>query len=321
MRADRLLSLLMLLQTRGQMSARKLATELEVCERTIYRDIIALSTAGVPIYAEAGPNGGYQLLDSYRTNLTGLTEGEARALFMLNMPGPLAKLGLSQDLKAAMLKLTAALPASRRLDEERVRQRYYIDASWWSQADAPQTLLQTIQQAVWEDRRLAITYTPLFDMQIERVVDPYGLAAKSGAWYLVHARAGRVRAHRVDDLVDVRLCAEKFERPVDFNLEEFWQSWCAEEAQNTSNYAVTVRVTKKALPSVTHRFGSMVRDQLADVPEGNDNSRILILYFHWIDEARERLLPFGSGVEVLEPYALRASMADIAEHIARLYRK
>ena len=185
-----------------------------------------------------------------------------------------------------MLKLTAALPASRRLDEERVRQRYYIDASWWSQADAPQTLLQTIQQAVWEDRRLTITYIPLFDMQIERVVDPYGLAAKSGAWYLVHPRAGRVRAHRVDDLVDVRLCAEKFERPVDFNLEEFWQSWCAEEAQNTSNYAVTVRVTKRALPSVTHRFGAMVRDQLADAPEGDADSRILILYFRWIDEAR-----------------------------------
>ena len=135
---------------------------------------------------------------------------------MLNMPGPLAKLGLSQDLKAAMLKLTAALPASRRLDEEHVRQRYYIDASWWSQADEPQTLLQTIQQAVWEDRRLVITYTPLFDMQIERVVDPYGLAAKSGSWYLVHPRAGRVHAHRVDDLVDARLCAEKFERPVRF---------------------------------------------------------------------------------------------------------
>src|SRR5512141_1882627 len=114
MRADRLLSLLMLLQTRGRMSASQLAHELEVCERTIYRDIVALSTAGVPVYGEAGPDGGYQLLDSYRTNLTGLTEDEARALFMLNMPGPLAKMGLSQDLKAAMLKLTAALPASRR---------------------------------------------------------------------------------------------------------------------------------------------------------------------------------------------------------------
>jgi predicted DNA-binding transcriptional regulator YafY len=321
MRADRLLSLLLLLQTRGRMSASQLAAELEVCERTIYRDMVALSTAGVPVYGEAGRDGGYQLLDSYRTNLTGLSEGEARALFMLNMPGPLAKLGLSQDLKAAMLKLTAALPESRRLDEERVRQRYYIDASWWSQAEEPQTHLQTIQQAVWEDRQLVITYTPLFGVQIERVVDPYGLAAKSGSWYLVFARGGRVRARRVADLLDARLCPEKFERPVDFELGEFWKRWCAEEEQSYSGYSVTVRVTKRALPSVIRRFGAGVRDQLADAPECDEDSRILILHFRWIDEARERLLPFGSGVEVLEPYALRASIADTAEQTARLYIK
>jgi predicted DNA-binding transcriptional regulator YafY len=283
--------------------------------------MVALSTAGVPIYAEAGLNGGYQLLDSYRTNLTGLSEGEARALFMLNMPGPLAKLGLSQDLKAAMLKLTAALPESRRLDEERVRQRYYIDASWWSQAEEPQTHLQTIQQAVWEDRQLVITYTPLFGVQIERVVDPYGLAAKSGSWYLVFARGGRVRARRVVDLLDACLCTEKFERPADFDLGEFWKRWCAEEEQSYSGYSVTVRVTKRALPSVIRRFGAGVRDQLADAPECDEDSRILILHFRWIDEARERLLPFGSGVEVLEPYALRASIADTAEQTARLYIK
>jgi predicted DNA-binding transcriptional regulator YafY len=321
MRADRLLSLLLLLQTRGRMSASQLAAELEVCERTIYRDMVALSTAGVPVYGEAGHDGGYQLLDSYRTNLTGLSEGEARALFMLNMPGPLAKLGLSQDLKAAMLKLTAALPESRRLDEERVRQRYYIDASWWSQAEEPQTHLQTIQQAVWEDRQLVITYTPLFGVQIERVVDPYGLAAKSGSWYLVFARGGRVRARRVADLLDARLCPEKFERPVDFELGEFWKRWCAEEEQSYSGYSVTVRVTKRALPSVIRRFGAGVRDQLADAPECDEDSHILILHFRWIDEARERLLPFGSGVEVLEPYALRASIADTAEQTARLYIK
>jgi predicted DNA-binding transcriptional regulator YafY len=321
MRADRLLSLLLLLQTRGRMSASQLAGEFEVCERTIYRDMVALSTAGVPIYAEAGLNGGYQLLDSYRTNLTGLSEGEARALFMLNMPGPLAKLGLSQDLKAAMLKLTAALPESRRLDEERVRQRYYIDSSWWSQAEEPQSHLQTIQQAVWEDRQLVITYTPLFDLQIERVVDPYGLAAKSGSWFLVFARGGRVRARRVVDLLDACLCTEKFERPADFDLGEFWKRWCAEEEQSFSGYSVTARVTKRALPSVIRRFGAGIRDQLVDAPEGDDGSHILILHFRWIDEARDRLLPFGSSVEVLEPYTLRASIADTAEQTARLYRK
>jgi len=302
------------------MSARQLAAKLEVCERTIYRDIVALSTAGVPIYAEAGPNGGYELLDSYRTNLTGLSEGEARALFMLNMPGPLAKLGLSQDLKAAMLKLTAALPASRRLDEERVRQRYYIDASWWSPGDEQQPHLQAIQQAVWEDRKLVITYIPLFDMHLERVVDPYGLAAKSGSWYLVFAHGGRVRARRVADLLEAHLCTEKFVRPADFDLGAFWERWCEEEAQSTSSYEVTARVSKAALPSVMRRFRGNLQGLVEKIPEEEDGSRILRLNFRWIDEARERLLPFGSSLEVLEPYALRASIADISEQTARLYR-
>jgi predicted DNA-binding transcriptional regulator YafY len=321
MRADRLLSLLMLLQTRGRMSARQLAGELEVSERTIYRDVVALSTAGVPIYGEAGPEGGFQLLDNYRTNLTGLSESEARVLFMLNMPGTLEKLGLSQNLKAAMLKLAAALPESRRHEEERVRQRYYIDASWWSQAEEPLPHLQTIQQAIWQDRQLVISYIPLFDVKIERVVDPYGLAAKSGYWYLVFARAGRVRAYRVSDLLDVRLSAEKFTRQAHFDLGEFWRNWCTEDEQRYSGYPVTVRVTKKALPAVIRRFGARVREQLEDAPESEDGSRIFILHFRWIDEARDRLLPFGSGIEVLEPFALRASIADLAEQTARLYRK
>ena len=321
MRADRLLSILILLQTRGRMSASQLSRELEVSERTIYRDMVALSTAGVPVYGEAGPDGGYQLLDSYRTNLTGLSEGEARALFMLNMPGPLARLGLSQELKAAMLKLTAALPESRRRDEIRVRQRYYIDATWWSSTEEPLPHLPTIQQAVWEDRRLAIAYTPIFGVRIERTVDPYGLAARSGAWYLVFAHGGRVRARRVADLLDARLCVEKFARPVDFDLGAFWQTWCAEEEQITSGYPVIVRVSKRALPAVIRRFGSRVRTQLTDAPEGEDGSRILTLHFRWIDEARDRLLPLGSGIEVLEPFALRASLADMAEQTARVYRK
>ena len=317
MRADRLLSLLMLLQTRGRMSAGRLARELEVSERTIYRDIIALSTAGVPVYGEAGPTGGYRLLESYRTDLTGLSEGETRALFMLNMPGPLSRLGLGQDLKAAMLKLTAALPAGRRQEEERVRQRYYIDSTWWTQAAEPLPHLQAVQQAVWEDRKLAITYIPLFDVQIERVVDPYGLAAHSGSWYLVFAHGGRVRARLVADLLEARLCAERFERPPDFDLGEFWKSWSADEHQDTSRYPVTVRVSKKALPSVIRRFGA--QSQLADAPESEDGSLTLTLHFRWIDEACDRLLPFGSGVEVLEPYTLRARLADIARQTARLY--
>jgi len=129
MRADRLLSLLMLLQARGRMTARALATELEVSERTIYRDIDALSLSGVPIYGDRGPEGGYALLESYRISLPGLKEDEVRALYMLSIPAPLAQLGVGQELKAALRKLVAALPAAYRADAARVRQRLHLDAT------------------------------------------------------------------------------------------------------------------------------------------------------------------------------------------------
>ena len=171
MRADRLLSLLMLLQTRGKMTAQALAQELEVSERTIYRDIDALCTSGVPIYGEAGLDGGYALLDSYRTNLTGLSEAEVRALFMLNVPAPLADLGVSRELKSALLKLTAALPAARRPHEEHVRQRFYLDSAGWQRDEEAVPHLKTIHQAVWQDRKLYLTVRT-FSFQGDKLVDP-----------------------------------------------------------------------------------------------------------------------------------------------------
>ena len=197
MRADRLLSILMILQARGRVTARELAQELEVSERTIYRDIDALSAAGVPVYGEPGRDGGYALLDRYRTDLTGLTEGEVHALFMLSIPAPLADLGISQELKAALLKLSAALPEARRRDHEWMRQRVHLDSTWWNHGEEPVPPLRTIQQAVWEDRRLYLTYRPLFALEMEQLVDPYGLVAKAGTWHLVCSAKGRVRVHRV----------------------------------------------------------------------------------------------------------------------------
>ena len=193
MRADRLLSILMILQARGRVTAQQLAEELEVSVRTVYRDMDALSAAGVPVYAERGPGGGCSLLDSYRTTLTGLTRDEVRALFMLSIPAPLAELGVGQELKAALLKLSAALPASRRYDEAHVRQRIHLDSVGWSETVEPVPHLRTVQQAVWEDRKLQLTYRLPFEAQAEWLVEPYGLVAKAGTWYLVCTRNGSVR--------------------------------------------------------------------------------------------------------------------------------
>ncbi len=321
MRADRLLSLLMLLQTRGKMSARALAAELEVTERTIYRDIEALEMAGVPIYAEPGRDGGYALVDRYRTSLTGLSEGEVRALFMLSIPAPLAELGVMQELKAALLKLTAALPAARRGDEARVRDRFYLDAVGWEHDGGPTPHLRVIHQAVWQDRRLLVKYRPIFSAEIEQTVDPYGLVVKAGEWYLVFAHRDRIRARRVSEFMDVRLTGEPFTRPRDFVLEAFWKAWCAERAERQQQFHVRARIAPAARDWLAYYLGSRAREALAHAgPPDAQGWFTLDLTFDSLETARARLLPLGGAVEVLEPDALRLSIADFAAQVVRVYR-
>ncbi|HNT75177.1 MAG TPA: WYL domain-containing protein [Anaerolineae bacterium] len=322
MRADRLLSLMMLLQTRGKLSARELSEELNVTERTIYRDMEALERAGVPIYAEPGRDGGYGLVDRYRTSLTGLSEGEVRALFMLSVPAPLAELGVTQELKAALLKLTAALPASRRDDEAHVRDRFYLDAVGWEHDGGPTPHLRVIHQAVWQDRRLALKYRPIFSAEVEQRVDPYGLVVKAGEWYLVFAHNGRVRVRRVGELLDVRLTGETFTRPPDFALEAFWKDWCAERAEQQTQFYVRARIAPGAREWLAFYLGSRSRDALAHAgPPDADGWFTLELTFDSLEMARARLLPLGGAVEVLEPDALRFSLADFAAQTLKVYGK
>jgi len=320
MRADRLLSLLMLLQARGRMTAKALSEEVQVSERTIYRDMEALSMAGVPLYAEAGPEGGFALLDSYRTTLTGLTEGEVRALFMLSIPAPLAELGVSQELRSALLKLSAALPDVRRHDEEQVRQRFHLDSAWWHQGEDSVPHLQTIHQAVWQDHQLHLKYRPMPTVEIEQVVDPYGLVAKAGVWYLVCARNSRVRAHRVSDLLDARLTGETFERPAQFDLAAFWRAWCIEREKSHAAYPVLVRVAPDFIPWLPMYFGAPIREKIAQAgPPDAEGWITLELAFESLEAARDRLLDLGRGVEVLKPLALRKSITDYAAQIVALY--
>lgn len=319
MRADRLLSLLLLLQARGRMTAPELARELEVSERTIYRDIDALCAAGVPVYGEAGPRGGYALVDSYRTQLTGLTRAEARALFMLGIPEPLADLGVGQDLRSALRKLDAALPASQSQDRDRVRQRFYLDASGWERGQESAPSLQAIQQAVAQDRRLLITYRLPAGGAAELLVDPYGLVAKAGVWYVVYARRGGVQARRVAALLDAQLSDERFERPDGFDLERFWQRWCAEHEQRRTLYRATVRVAPSFRPALPWHFGERVRQQVAQAAPDAEGWLTLELAFESFEAARASILACGRGVEVLEPQALRRSVLDYAEQIIARY--
>jgi len=321
MRADRLLSLLMLLQTRGQLSARELAEELEVSERTIYRDITALSTSGVPIYASRGPGGGVRLIEEYRTTLTGLTPDETRALFTMGIPAPLAQLGMDEKFKGALLKLSASLPETRREEEARTRQRILLDSSWWFQSDQDVPCLQTIQQALFQDRRLRIRVRwEFFNTQFEQEAEPYGLVAKANIWYLVYGRGGTPHVTRVSQIVEAEMLSECFERPPEFQLEPFWANWCR-EYESQPPFCARVRVAPDALPMLVEYVGDRARGQIAShhLPDA-DGWVTLDLPFESFISARSRLLGLGGAVEVLEPEPLRRSLVDFAEQIVKFYK-
>jgi predicted DNA-binding transcriptional regulator YafY len=328
MRADRLLSLLMLLQARGRMTAQELAQELEVSERTIYRDINALSASGVPVYAESGPGGGCALLDSYRTNLTGLTADEARALFMLSIPAPLDQLGVTQELKAALLKLSAALPEARRSDEERIRQRIHLDSTNWFQDEAAVPHLPVIYRAVWGDRMVTVTlrlrFGAFLQTQIEQVIAPYGLVAKTGVWHIVAARRDmsfddQLRVYRAADVIEARLLDETFTRRAEFDLTEFWQAWCEGVEQDRPHYEVTLRLAPHFVPQAQHYLGDTVHAAIEQATPDEQGRVSIVMAFESLEEARSRCLSLGYAVEVLEPEALRKSIVDYAEQIRKVY--
>ena len=320
MRADRLLSILMILQTRGKMTAMALAEELEVSERTIYRDVEALSGAGVPIYAERGPGGGIALLEQYRTNLTGLNGDEVRALFMLSIPSPLMQLGVGQELKAAMLKLSAALPVSRLPEQQAARQRIHLDASWWGQTGQPGPHLSIVQQAVWQDRRLRIVIRTIFGAEIELNVDPLGLVAKASEWYLVARREEGWRVFRVGDLVQAELLGQDFTRPPGFDLPGFWEGYCRRVEAARGLFWAGLRISAALAEELPIRLGERADQVLREAgpPDGRGWRQVLIS-FDSLEQARDRILTFGGAAEVLEPLALARSLADYAEQIRKVY--
>ncbi|KPK93727.1 MAG: hypothetical protein AMJ88_06995 [Anaerolineae bacterium SM23_ 63] len=318
MRADRLLSLLMILQTQGRRTAQELAAELEVSERTIHRDIEALSIAGVPVYATRGPGGGCDLLNSYRTSLTGLNEDEVRALFMVSIPAPLAQLGVSQKLKNALLKITTEMSAAPQYLEQWVHQRIHVDVVPWFQPEEPVPHLGTLHQAVSQDRRLQLTYQLHFDARAKWVVDPYGLVTKAGIWYLVCSREGKIRVYRVSKVLAAKALDDHFDRPEGFELAECWKAWCSDVEDSRPRYSVKTRVSVELLPHLRSYFG----DSFDDLYKQTDSQEGWItanLHFETLEAARNRLLGYGRAIEVLEPEALRLSIIDFASQVRDLY--
>ena len=322
MRADRLLSLLLLLESRGHMTATELAKRLEVSERTIYRDITALGTAGIPVYCERGPGGGCRLVEGFRTNLNGLTEEEVRTLLLSGAPGLLRDLGMSTTLEAAALKLIAALPAGYRQRVLQARQRIHVDPVSWSPYDEAVPHLAELQQAVLDEHRLCLLYRKGNGEVVERIVDPLGLVAKATIWYLVcrySGPSGQLRVFRVSRVLAVTSLDEASERPMGFDLAAYWHSWSKEFSATLPQYRVRVRIQPTAIPGVVSLLGDGMARSIAEAHRDDDGSVCVALTYDSIDHARGRLLAVGTLLEVVEPLELRESIVEYASRIVAFY--
>lgn len=321
MHASRLVSILLLLQTRGRLTARELATELEVSLRTIYRDLDELAAAGVPLYADRGRTGGYQLVEGYRTRLTGLSADEAEALFLSGLGGAAAQLGLGTVLAAAQLKVMAALPPELRGRAARIRERFLLVAPGWFRADEEPADLATVAQAVWEGRRLELRYRREGGA-VTRRVDPLGLVLKGGIWYLVARRDRLRRTYRVSRILRATPLEERFERPEGFDLAREWEASELAFEASLRRVRVRVRIQADALPDLFYAVGGSRRigDVLQRAPRP-DRDGWLDLTFPTdsLATAHDDLLRLGARVEVLAPRALREDLAQTVRRMGTLY--
>jgi predicted DNA-binding transcriptional regulator YafY len=322
MRASRLVSLLLLLQTRGQLTAGELARELEVSERTVHRDVEALSASGVPIYAERGAHGGIRLVDGYRTRLTGMTPDEAEALFLAGLPGPAAELGLGTVVAAAQLKVLASLPSELRARASRLVERFHLDAGDWFHASQPVPHLGALSDAVWNATRVTIQYDRAGG-PVDRTIEPLGVVLKAGIWYVVagvEGADGQLRTYRVSRVVGVGPPGDAFDRPTDFDLATYWAESSAAFERDVPRIEVDIRVRPDRMDELQAITGHAALEAAEYLPDPDPEGWLrLRLRMDWPDEAPRVLLGAGRWVEVLGPPDVRAQAAATARAIAGHY--
>lgn len=321
MRASRLLSILILLQVRGRVSAADLAAEFEVSVRTIYRDVDQLSAAGVPVYAERGRSGGFQLLDGYRTRLTGFTPSEAHALLLAGIGSAAADLGLGEDLAAAQLKLMASLPAESGAGAQRVSARFHLDPAQWYTRVENIPYLPELARAVWEERRIRIRYES-WKGEVARTLDPLGLVLKGGFWYLVAASKNQPRTYRASNILYLAITEAPSRRPARFSLARYWKDWAAAFEKRLMRERARVRLSPKGvkmLREVSPAAADII-DAAALVPEA-DGWIEADIPIETVEHATTQIMRLGAEAKVLEPASLREAVRTRAKAIAALYAR
>lgn len=326
MRASRLLSLQMLLETQGRMSAQALSEALEVSVRTLYRDVDQLSAAGVPIYAERGRNGGFALLPGWKTTLTGLTPSEAQAVFLSGLPGPAQDLGLGSDVEGARLKLLSSLPASWREDAQRVSTRLHLDPVDWYRESDPTPHLPTVATAVWSGHQIAMRYESWADT-VERTVSPLGLVLKAGVWYLValpavaaSSAAVGPRTYRVSNILAATALASAARRPARFDLAGYWAQSIQRFESGIYTGEAALLATPAGLKGLRALSSAVVRAVAAAPASRRKDGRVAVTVpIESVEHACGQLMRLSPQVEVLRPAALRRALVERVQATAQLY--
>jgi predicted DNA-binding transcriptional regulator YafY len=302
MRASRLLSILLSLQVHRRVTAREMAKRLEVSQRTILRDMEALSGAGVPVIAERGAGGGWSLLEEYQTKLTGLSGAEIQSLFLARPARLMADLGLQREAEAAFIKLQASLPAGARQQAEFARQRILIDTRGWRDPAESIACLPVLLDALWRERRVRFSYRRALGEPGEREGDPLGLVAKGSAWYLIARVDGETKTYRVSRISGAVILDQPSQRPADFDPADYWERSASEFREKLPRYYATYLASPPVMRWVRYRGWRLEEE----TPEG-DRVRVR-LRFDAEEEAIQFALSFGGDVEALEPRELRAKV-------------
>jgi predicted DNA-binding transcriptional regulator YafY len=318
MSASRLLSILLRLQSGERVAARALAEAFEVSVRTIYRDMDKLGAAGVPVYAETGRQGGFKLVEGYRTRLTGLDRPEVESLFLAGAPFAAEQLGMGRALERTRSKLLAALPENARRDAERVGARFHLDPVAWFQGPDAQRLLPELAQAVWSGRMLALDYESWKGTVVRRVA-PLGLVLKGGLWYLVAAVDGKPRTYRVGSIRRLAIEAEPAPWPARFDLARYWREFARDYERRMQSGRARVRARPRALPGLARMSHAMAQAVAAAGPVDRAGWHRFAIPIESIEVAVGELLRLGPDVEALGPPALRKALRAAVRSLDAVY--
>ena len=321
MRADRLLTMMMLLQKHKRMTAQALAQELNVSKRTIYRDIEALSLAGIPVYAQSGTNGGVFMDGDYRSSLTGLSKNQALSLFTVSDEGPLADMGMERAVKDSLLKLFSTLPFSQQNEVERMRQRFYIDPVGWFNFGDTSDYLATLQEVVWEDKQVHMKYRAYGREPYDVTLDAYALVSKADKWYLVGRKSsGDYRIYRLTHIKNLSVLDSHFERDNTFKLIDYWQqaqhAFQQQMVEDFPAYPVTLSIHS----NVFWYISNVLEGRFKQLTPLNDDGWCQIeIHFTTDYEAHSHILAMGLYVKIIEPTNLQNTMQWLTQKMTEHY--